>query len=234
MFSVSIIIPTYNEAKNLPLLTEEIFASLNKSKIDAELIVVDDNSPDGTGQVAEELAKKYPIKTIHRAGKMGLGSAVRAGFTASTRSYLGVMDADLSHDPSILNDLICSLEENDLSLGSRFLPGSFVENWSPERRLLSRIGVFFARCLTRVTDPLSGYFFFRRSAVEGIDLTTTGYKILLEIVVKGKINKIKEFSFRFRMRQFSASKLNFHEHWLFLNQLLQYSWYKLKKIYYKY
>ncbi len=229
MFEVSLIIPTYNESKNLPLLVEEIFNIIDKEKIDLEIIFVDDNSPDGTGKIAEELSNKYPIKVIHRAGKLGLGSAVITGFKASDRPYLGVMDADLSHDPAILNELITSLGENDIAIGSRFEKGSAVERWVWWRKLTSQCGVFFARLLTGVKDPLSGYFFFRRPVTEGVALTTVGYKILLEILVRGTWVKVKEIPFQFRMRKFSTSKLNMKEYWLFAKQIIIYSLYKLIK-----
>jgi dolichol-phosphate mannosyltransferase len=133
MQHVSIIIPTYNEAKNLPILVEEIFTVLKKNgEIDAELIIVDDNSPDGTGNVAEELSRTYPVKVVHRLGKLGLGSAVREGFARSTRPILGVMDADLSHDPETLLTLIPSIEKYDVALGSRFEEGSTVEQWNEQ------------------------------------------------------------------------------------------------------
>lgn len=227
MFQVSLVIPTYNEAKNLPLLVREIFETIDHSLIDLELIIVDDNSPDGTGEVAEELRKEYPIKVVHRTGKLGLGSAVRAGFTASTRSYLGVMDADLSHDPSVLNSMINSLSEYDIVLGSRFEKESVVEQWKWWRELISRIGVWITHFLTGVKDPLSGYFFLHRNVLEGAALNTSGYKILLEILIKGRYKKIKEVPFRFRIRKFSTSKLNSKEHVLFLKQIIAYSWYKL-------
>jgi dolichol-phosphate mannosyltransferase len=229
MISVSLIIPTYNEAKNVPLLVEELFRMIDRNRIDLEVIFVDDNSPDGTGQVAEDLASQYPIRVVHRAGKLGLGSAVIAGFKASDRPYLGVMDADLSHDAVILNDLISALSEYDLAMGSRFEESSTVEKWVWWRKLLSHAGVALTRALTGVRDPLSGYFFFRRSVIEGISLTTTGYKILLEILVKGKIAKVKEFSYNFRIRKFSTSKLEAKEYWLFLKQIVGYSWYRLLK-----
>lgn len=227
MFRASLIIPTYNEAKNLPLLVEEVWSILDKTKIDLEFIIVDDNSPDGTGQAAEELARMYPLKVVHRSGKLGLGSAVRAGFKLSNREILGVMDADLSHDPSILNDLILSLEENDLALGSRFVEKSVVEGWVWWRKALSNVGVSLARILTKTRDPLSGYFFFKREVIAEVDLKTKGYKILLEILVKGKIDKIKEFSYKFRMRKYSDSKLQAGEYLLFLEQLFAYAFYKL-------
>ncbi len=230
MFSVSLVIPTYNEAKNLPLLVEEIFSVFDTSLIDAEIIFVDDNSPDGTGAVAEDLAKRYPVKVIHRSGKLGLGSAVIAGLKASTRPYVGVMDADMSHDPIILNNLITSLSEYDIAIGSRFEAESEVENWVWWRRLTSETGVFFARLLTGAKDPLSGYFIMRRSVIDGLSLTTVGYKILLEILVKGHIQKIKEIPFKFRIRKFSTSKLSTKEYWLFAKQLVAYAVYKMRRL----
>ena len=123
-FRVSLIAPTYNERENIPLLAEEIFAVVRAHPaIDLELIIVDDNSPDGTGQVAEQLRGHYPIKVVHRAGRLGLGSAVMEGFRASDRPLLGVMDADLSHDPAVLPALITHLEKHDVAIGSRYQIG---------------------------------------------------------------------------------------------------------------
>lgn len=223
MLRVSLVIPTYNEAKNIPILLEEVFSMVDKDNIDLEFIIVDDNSPDGTGQIAEELAKTYPIRVIHRSGKLGLGSAVIEGFAMSDRPYVGVMDADLSHDPKIINDLIYSLQENDIAIGGRFSEGSIVENWQWWRKAVSNVGVFFARKLTRVKDPLSGYFFFKKSIIKDVILKTKGYKILLEILVKTNFVKVKEIPFVFRMRKFSTSKLNSQEYILFFKQILAYS-----------
>lgn len=230
MMRVSIIIPTYNEAKNLPLLVEEIFSLLNKTKIDGELIVVDDNSKDGTGAVAEVLKRKYSIKVKHRPQKLGLGSAVIEGFGLSDREYVGVMDADLSHDAVILNDLILALDEHDIVLGSRFAVGGAVENWPLFRKAISKAGTFLARIFTNVRDPLSGYFFLKKDVISGVELKTSGYKILLEILVKGKYKTVKELPFIFRAREFSASKLNYKEFLLFLKQILEYGWYRMRKI----
>lgn len=229
MEPISIIIPTYNEVKNLPLLVEEIFSVIDKTKFDLELIIVDDNSPDGTGAVADELAQQYPLKVVHRSGKLGLGSAVRAGFSASKRSILGVMDADLSHDPQILNQMLVSLSEFDIVLGSRFEEGSEVEQWKWWRRLLSQTGVAITCWLTGVRDPLSGYFVLHRKVIEGVMLDTVGYKILLEILIKGNFKSVKEIPFRFRIRRFSTSKLDTWEYWLFIKQIVSYSFYKFFK-----
>jgi dolichol-phosphate mannosyltransferase len=220
-FRISLITPTYNERENIPLLAEEVFTTVRqRPDIDLELIVVDDNSPDGTGEAAERLRDRYPIRVIHRAGRFGLGSAVMEGFRASDRPLLGVMDADLSHDPAVLPDLITQLERYDITVGSRYNPESRVEKWPWHRKLISQTGVFFARMLTGVHDPLSGYFFLHRSVIEGLQLTSPGFKILLEILVKGNYASTLEIPFVFRNREHSSSKLNFKEYLLFTKQLL--------------
>ncbi|MEE3260129.1 MAG: polyprenol monophosphomannose synthase [Candidatus Latescibacterota bacterium] len=225
---ISLITPTYNERENLPLLAEEIFGIIGaEPDIDLELIVVDDNSPDGTGEVAEKLQVDYPLQVIRRAGKLGLGSAVMEGFARSDRPYLGVIDADLSHDPAILPELIHSLREVDLAMGSRFGETSRVEKWAWHRKLTSQVGVGSARLLTGAEDPLSGYFCLRREVLEGFALTSSGYKILLEILIKGRYEQHRSVPFVFRNRQFSSSKLNLHEYLLFAKQILYFSCDKL-------
>ena len=212
---------------NLPFLVEEIFNTVDKLQIDLELIIIDDNSLDGTGRIADELSQRFPIKVVHRAGKLGLGSAVIEGFKHSDRPYLGVMDADLSHDPQVLNQMVYFLNDYEIVLASRFEKGSVVEQWKWWRKLISEIGVFITMIMTGVKDPLTGYFFFRRSVIERVNLDTVGYKILLEILIKGKYEKVKEIPFRFRSRKYSASKLNSKEYLLFLSQIVKYSWYKV-------
>ncbi len=234
MLKVSIIIPTYNEAKNLPLLIKEVFDNIDKGKVDLELIVVDDNSPDNTGAVAEEFSKRYPIKVVHRARKMGLGSAVQDGFKLSDREYLGVMDGDLSHDPKILNDLILSLTDYDISIGSRFEVENSTHQWNRRRKFIAYSGAWLARRLTGVKDPLSGYFFIKRKVIDNIKLKTVGYKILLEILVKGKYHKIEELPYTFRMRKYSTSKLNSAEFLLFLKQIASFSLYKIRRYIFNY
>lgn len=221
---VSLIVPAYNEAENLPPLLAEIFEHLPPD-IRIEIIIVDDNSPDGTGAVAEKLSGTYPVAVIHRPGKLGLGSAVREGFRSARGEALGVMDADLSHDPAILPRLFSALSASDIAVGSRFLSESQVDDWPFRRKLISRIGGWLARRIAKrpVADPLSGYFFLRRSVVEGVPLSADGYKILFEILCKGAYTSVEEVPFHFRKREHSASKLNFKEHWLFFKQLLAYA-----------
>ena len=227
-YEVSLITPTYNEKENVALLVEEIFTVIGKEEeIDLELIIVDDNSPDGTGAEAEKLKEIYPVQVIHRAGKLGLGSAVMEGFALSQRPYVGVIDADLSHDPIELPKLIGGLKEHDITIGSRFGATSEVEDWAWHRRMISVVGVAMARWITGVEDPLSGYFFVRRSVLDQLQLTSSGYKILLEILTKGTYRSHMSIPIFFRNRQFSASKLNWKEHLLFLKQCLYFSLGKL-------
>ena len=227
-FCVSLITPTYNERHNIALLAEEIFEVIDReADIALELIVVDDNSPDGTGEAAEELVEKYPVKVVHRAGKLGLGSAVMAGFGEADRAYLGVIDADLSHDPSELPKLIHSLRKYDITIGSRFAKDSKVEKWAWHRKLISLVGVGMARLLTGVEDPLAGYFFLHRAVLGEMELTSGGYKILLEILTKGHYDSHLSVPIIFRNRQFSTSKLNWREHTLFLKQIACFSLYRL-------
>ena len=139
------------------LLAEEIFGILDGCEdIDLELIVVDDNSPDGTGEAAEGLKERFPVRVVHRPGKLGLGSAVMEGWRLSDRPCLGVIDADLSHDPAILTDLVRGLREHDLMIGSRFGETSRVMKWAFHRKMISFLGVGLARIITGAEDPLSG------------------------------------------------------------------------------
>ncbi len=224
---VSLIFPTYNEVKNIPLLFAELHVALQK--VDVEYIVVDDNSPDGTADAAEALQTLYPVRVIRRPGKAGLGSAVRAGFLEAKGDIIGVMDADLSHNPDIVPALIQAIERDgvDIAIGSRFQEESAVEQWVWWRKALSNTGVWLARRLTSVTDPLSGFFMMKRSVIDGVVLTTVGYKILLEILVKGHYTTVREFSYVFRVRKYSSSKLDKRELFRFVHQLWWYSWYRL-------
>jgi len=221
MLHISIISPTYNESENISKFAKELFDIIQTTPdLDVELIIVDDNSPDGTGDIAEGLTQIYPVKVLHRPGKMGLGSAVMEGFNFSDRPLIGVMDADLSHDPAILVEMIRSLKEYDIVTGTRFGETSLVEDWPLIRRATSLTGVWLARKITKVSDPLSGYFVLHRRVLGNMTLTSPGYKILFEILVKGHYSKVREIPFHFRTREHNNSKLNLQEYLLFLKQLL--------------
>jgi len=221
---LSIIIPTYNERENLPKLVEQIFSYLDSHS--AEVVVVDDGSPDGTGDVAEKLKERFPVQVVHRKGKLGLASAVMAGFEKAKGEKICVMDADLSHDPSLLPHMAKALENGcDLVVGSHYVKGGGSEGWPKFRQWGSRFAILLARPLTTVKDATSGYFCFKRSLLNGVHLDPLGFKIGLEIFVKTKPKKIQEIPFIFKDRQAGKSKLNQKEVVNYLKHLLKlYSW----------
>jgi dolichol-phosphate mannosyltransferase len=170
--SVLVVVPTFNELDNLEIIAERVRASVP----DAHLLVVDDNSPDGTGKLADELADRDDhVHVLHRAGKNGLGAAYVAGFGwAREQGYDVVveMDADGSHAPEQLPRLLAALENADLVLGSRYVPGGSVVNWPKSRELLSRGGNFYTRMLLRLPlqDATGGYRAYRRTVLDGLPL----------------------------------------------------------------
>lgn len=214
---VSVIIPTYNEAENVQDLIREVMASLADAGMDGEVVVVDDGSPDGTADLAEAMAPLLPVRVVRRQGKMGLGSAVVAGFGAAQGTIMVVMDADFSHPPSLLPGLVRALEGDraDVAIGSRHVAGGGTEGWGRGRRLVSWGATLLARPLTPVKDPMSGLFALRKDVVEGVALSTRGYKILLEILVKGNIRpglgRVVEVPFVFKDRRAGNSKLGVGE-----------------------
>lgn len=206
---ISIIVPTYNEKDNLDDLVRRITDACTGAGIDPEIVIVDDNSPDGTGNRAEELAKTHRMKVIHRAGKLGLSSAVIEGFGVSSGSILVVMDADLSHPPETIPDMVKKIQsgEAEVVVGSRYVKGGGVENWPFHRKVISKGATFIARGLTKVKDPMSGFFALKREVLDGAVLNPVGYKIGLEILVKGKYSKVVEVPIHFANRKAGSSKL---------------------------
>ena len=220
---ISIVIPTYNEKDNLGALVARISKACSKGGIDAEIVIVDDNSPDGTGALAEELARTNNLKVIHRADKLGLSSAIIAGFSASSASILVMMDADLSHPPEKIPEMITKIinDEADIVIGSRYTLGGSVEKWSIYRRIVSKGAVLLARGLTKVKDPMSGFFALRRSVIEGIELNPIGFKIGLEILAKGRYARVIEVPVHYVEREAGKSKLDRSEYWNYLKQVAQ-------------
>jgi dolichol-phosphate mannosyltransferase len=186
---VVVVMPTYNEIDNLAWIVER----LRTSCPELDLLVVDDGSPDGTGDVADSLAvDDESVHVLHRAAKEGLGAAYLAGFRwALERGYdvIGEMDADGSHQPEQLGRLLTALEDADLVIGSRWVPGGSVVNWPRRRELLSRGGNLYVRLLLgiEVRDATAGFRLFRRSALEAIDLASvqsTGYVFQTDLVAR--------------------------------------------------
>jgi dolichol-phosphate mannosyltransferase len=216
---VSIIIPCYNERDGIRDLVTRIFSSLSRSGEDVEVVIVDDNSPDGTGE--ERLKSEFTIQVLHRAGKLGLSSAVIDGFKLAKGDILGVMDADLSHDPAILPEMIKVIREGraEVTVGSRYVPGGGIKNWPLKRQIISRTAILMGSFLAPVRDLTSGYFFFRKEVIEGITLNPIGFKIGLEIFVKGAYRKLVEVPFVFTDRRSGSSKMNSKEIYNYLVQL---------------
>lgn len=210
-----IIVPTYNERENLEELVRRIF----DQKLPTEILIVDDNSPDGTGALADEMAARDPrVHVMHRAGKMGLGSAYVAGFKwALARDYEAVfeMDADFSHNPDSLGDFLREIEHADLVLGSRYLHGVTVVNWPLSRLILSYTANLYSRVITGmpVKDLTGGFKCFRRQVLEAIDLDrvrSDGYAFQIEINFKAwrKGFRIQEIPILFVDRRAGVSKMS--------------------------
>ena len=207
---ISIIVPTYNERENLEELFERIARALEGREF--EIIVVDDDSPDRTWEKAEELAKKYPVKVIRRTNERGLSSAVIRGFREANGEIFVVMDADLQHPPEVIPKLIEAIEEGaDIAIASRYVKEGKVENWHWWRKLISKGAIMVGRValprIRNIKDPVSGFFALRREVIEHVELNPVGFKILLEILIKGKYERVTEIPFIFGIRKAGESKL---------------------------
>ncbi len=218
---LSLIVPTYNERAGLERLVSAVASVFSDHRIAGDLVIVDDNSPDGTGDLADRLATQFPIEVVHREGKMGLGSAVVAGFERARGEVLGVMDADLSHPPSVLPGMLAALRtlDADIVVGSRYVPGGGSLNWPWRRRVVSRLAGLLARPVTPVRDATSGLFLIRRRAVEGVRISATGFKICLELLGRARIASIAEIPFVFADRTVGESKMSAREALGYLVQL---------------
>jgi len=228
---ISIVTPTYNERENIRLLIERISQVMSGRKY--EIIVIDDDSPDGTEEVAKELSKRYPVKILVRNGKFGLASAVLTGFKHARGNILGVIDADLQHPPEYLLEFVKAIEQGgcDVVVGSRYTNGGGIEGWSRKRLLTSKVAVLLAKPLVKgVRDPMSGFFFLKRSIIEGVRLNPTGYKLGLEILVKGNYRKLKEIPYVFKQRKNGVSKLSKTEILSYLSLLKDLYIYKIARL----
>jgi dolichol-phosphate mannosyltransferase len=211
--SFSLIIPTYDEKDNIPILLNRLRDTLGNKK-DIEIIVVDDDSPDLTWQVAEEYSRKDSrVRVIRRMQDKGLSKAVIEGFNSATGDILGVMDADLSHDHKILPQMISTVQNEgyDLVVGSRRIPGGGADKWPWYRKLTSNFATLLAKIFLNIelSDPMSGYFTMKKDLFEGAkdNINPKGYKILLEIYVRANPSRVKEIPFVFKDRNQGYSKM---------------------------
>lgn len=223
---LSLVLPTYNEAANITSLIDVLDVVLHE--LPHEIIVVDDDSPDGTWKVVEHVSKKYPtVRVLRRVGRRGLSSAVVEGFDMARGDMLAVMDADGQHDASLLLTLVASLKNGaDIALGSRYMAGGSVGDWVTDRRIISKTGTALALSLSRVrvTDPLGGFFALKASFYKKVRpfLKPTGFKILLEILsYLPPETKVAEIPLIFRMRLHGRSKLSMKVHLDFVVQVLR-------------
>lgn len=219
--ALSIIVPTYNERDRLGDLVRAIFEAYAAEGVAGELVIVDDNSPDGTGALADELAQRYALTVLHRAGKLGLGTAVIEGFAAASAPVVGVIDADLSHPPQALPRMLAVMRAHraDMVIGSRYIPGGGTHNWGPGRLFMSRAACVMARSLTPVRDATSGFFLIRKDLAEGVKISAGGFKICLELLVRSRPPVVVEIPYVFEGRTAGESKMNLREALGYLDQL---------------
>jgi dolichol-phosphate mannosyltransferase len=215
---VWLILPTYDEADNIEAIVRAALEALAETRMPHTVLVVDDNSPDGTGRIAERLAEELAgVRVLHRAGKQGLGRAYLAGFAMALENGAELvmeMDADFSHDPADLPRLIAAAGAADLVLGSRYVPGGGVANWGPVRRALSWGGCAYARLLlgVPVRDLTGGFKCFHRRVLEAIDLKQVhadGYGFQIELTYRAVRAgfSVAEVPILFRERRVGQSKM---------------------------
>jgi dolichol-phosphate mannosyltransferase len=218
---LTIVVPTYNERDRLAELVRALFTATSAAGLDLELVIVDDNSPDGTGALADELARERRMLVVHRAGKLGLGTAVVAGFEVASADVFGVMDADFSHPPALVPKMLAAFRATgaDVLVASRYVPGGSTPNWPLKRRLLSRVGCLLARGLSPIRDAASGFFLIRRDIARRVAIQAGGFKICLELIVRGVPGRLVEMPYRFDDRELGESKMSLREASGYLVQL---------------
>jgi dolichol-phosphate mannosyltransferase len=218
---LTIVLPTYNERERIAELVEAVFGACAQEGIHLELVIVDDNSPDGTGAIADELSRTHRVTVIHRAGKLGLGTAVVEGFAVASAAIVGVMDADFSHPPALVPHMLATFRATgaDLVVASRYIPGGSTPNWPLRRRLLSRAACLLARPLSPVRDAASGFFLIRRDIARNTRIQAGGFKICLELIVRSGARRLVEVPYRFDDREQGTSKMSLREAAGYLVQL---------------
>lgn len=207
---LSLVVPTLNEAPNLPVLFQRIARALRH--VTHEIVVCDDDSVDGTADLAESYARSTSVRVIRRTQNPGLSASILDGFRAARGSVLGVIDADLQHDPSVLPDLLRATETTDIAVGSRYAFQGKICGWSLVREAQSRAAALLTRAVLglRVQDPLSGFFCLRRETFEAVapSLEARGWKLLLEILALSPGARVAEVPFTFGPRHRGQTKMS--------------------------
>jgi dolichol-phosphate mannosyltransferase len=216
---LALVIPTLCEAENIGGLLQHVRSVLDPVGIAYEILVVDDDSSDGTGDVVSAIAKQDPrVRLLVRKGQRGLSGAILHGWQNTDATILGVMDADLQHPPELLPQLVAGIRSgHDLVIGSRYTPGGDLGKWNPMRKFLSAAAVWVTwplqRPKLRAKDPMSGFFLVRRRCLDQIPFQQSGFKLLLEVLACGHIHSVEEVPFAFGSRYRGASKAGFKVGW---------------------
>lgn len=209
---LALVIPTRNEAGNILFLLGRIRAALDGKEIPYELLVVDDDSRDGIVELVSSISKSDPrVRLLVRERQRGLSGAILYGWQHTDAEILGVIDADLQHPPELLPALFSAIAAGrDLAIGSRYAEGGKLGGWNPARRLVSSAAALACLPLQprgrRARDPMSGFFLLRRRCLDGLDFHESGFKLLLEILVRGRVRSIQEIPFSFGRRRAGRSK----------------------------
>jgi dolichol-phosphate mannosyltransferase len=217
--TVSVVLPTFNELESLQAIVPRIFDTLKQANIEGEIIVVDDNSPDGTAEMAQALARDNPLlRVLKRENERGLATAVLAGFQMSRSPVLVVMDADGSHPVEALPGMVETITSDraDIVVGSRHVPGGGSRDWPWFSRLKSRVAGSVAGGLSGMTDPTTGFMAVRRDLVQRLELDPVGWKIVLEVVVKAGSARLAEVPIIFENREMGKSKQSLRVLWQYL------------------
>jgi dolichol-phosphate mannosyltransferase len=229
---ISVVVPTYREADNIPLVASAVDEALGAVGQDYELLFIDDDSQDGSEEICDELSKRFPVRIVVRRTERGLATAVIHGISAASGDIIVVMDADLSHPASAIPQMVERLQngESDFVLGSRYVEGGSIhDDWSLFRQLNSVVPSLLAKPLCPLKDPMSGFFAIRRREMpDPTALSPIGYKIALEIFVKGDFQNPSEVPIHFADRQHGESKLSLKEQLNFLRHLGRLYAYKLQ------
>lgn len=213
--TLALIIPTLNEAQNIRNVLNRVRSVLDPVGIDYEILVVDDDSSDGTGEIVSAIGLEDPrVRLIVRKGAKGVAGATLLGWENTDASIVGAMDADLQHPPELVPALVAEiLAGHDVAIGSRYADGGSLGNWNLPRKLLSNAALWVAmpvqRKQIRAKDPTAGYFLVRRECIDQIQFQRTGFKLLLDVLVRGHIRSIKEIPYTFESRHHGASKATF-------------------------
>jgi dolichol-phosphate mannosyltransferase len=232
MSDVSVIIPTYRERDNLARLLPALFGVFHEAGLAGEIIVVDDASDDGTEDLCVILGTVKAVRLITRREERGLATAVVRGLASAQGDICVVMDADFSHPPDAVPKLVSAVRDGrcEMAIGSRYVSGGAVdENWGWFRRANSRVATYLAKGLTRISDPMAGFFAIRRDVfARAGKLRPLGYKIALELLVRCDCRHVAEVPIRFQDRAIGESKMTVRQQWLYLRHLGRLYAYKLR------